>query len=189
MYSVPSMSAVPPRSSETEELEMLGIFLQSFAFACVNLKLLLGDRAEALIESAPDQWYPADRFAEAVRSIEARFPSPEPIKERVGIEMMKLWYERGPGRTIVKRAVDFLHYQTGSNGYHSVVRGPADKVGAFALESLDEAAGRAVVRSTTVFDRTIERGVLIGGLETAGDLAFVEVDNSTDPSVYRIRFK
>jgi hypothetical protein len=89
----------------------------------------------------------------------------------------------------VKRAVDFLHYQTGSNGYHSVVRGPADKVGAFALESLDEAAGRAIVRSTTVFDRTIERGVLIGGLETAGDLAFVEVDNSTDPSVYRIRFK
>ena len=172
-----------------ERLELLGIFLQSFGNACVNLRLLFGEQAESLLASTPDGWYPASAFFEAVRSIEARFPDPEPIKERLGIEMMKLWYERGPGRSIVKRGVDFVRFQTGSNGYHSVVRGPAHAVGEFALEALDEQQGRAQVRSSTAFDRTIERGVLIGGLQLAGDVEFVDVDNSEDPSVYRIRFK
>ena len=185
------MRTMSPASVREElgQLELLGIFLQSFGSACVNLKLLLGDGAASLLESSPDGWYPASRFLDAVRSIEARFPDPEPMKERLGIEMMKLWYEHGPGRTIVKRGVDFVRFQTGSSGYHSVVRGPASAVGEFALESLDEAAGRAIVRSTTAFDRTMERGVLIGGLQLAGDLEYVDVDNSEDPSVFRIRFR
>lgn len=170
-------------------LELLGIFLRSFASACVNLKLLMGDKADALIASEPVAWYPAHRFLEAVRSIEGRFPNPEPIKERLGIEMMTLWYEQGPGRSIVSRGVDFLRFQTGSNGYHSVVRGPADEVGDFSLVGLDEGAGRAEVRSSTAFDRTIERGVLIGGLTRAGDLSYVDVDNSADSSTFHIRFK
>ena len=180
----------PERAREQEEqLELLGIFLQSFGNACVNLKLLLGEQAEVLLSSKPDHWYSAGRFFDAVRSIEARFPDPAPIKERLGIEMMKLWYEHGPGRAIVKRGVDFVRFQTGSNGYHSVVRGPAALVGEFALEAIDEEQGRATVRSTTAFDRTMERGVLIGGVQLAGDLEYVDVDNSVDPSVYRIRFK
>ncbi len=170
-------------------LELLGIFLQSFGNACVNLKLLLGDQAEALLESKPDAWYPATRFFDAVRAIEERFPDAAPIKERLGAEMMKLWYEHGPGRAIVERGVDFVRFQTGSNGYHSVVRGEASAVGEFSLESLDEPGGRAVVRSSTSFDRTIERGVLLGGIQLAGDVEYVDVDNSEDPSVFRIHFK
>jgi hypothetical protein len=171
------------------DLELLGIFLQSFGRACVNLKLLFGEQAEALLSSTTDGWYPADSFVGAVHAIEARFPNAEPIKERLGVEMMTLWYEQGPGRGIVKRGVDFLRFQTGSSGYHSVVRGPASVVGEFALEDLDEKTGRARVRSSTVFDRTIERGVLVGGLQLAGDLEYVDVDNSNDSSLYRIRFK
>lgn len=34
----------------------------------------------------------------------------------------------------------------------------------------------------------MERGVLIGGMKLAGDLVYVDVDNSGDPSVYEIRF-
>ena len=176
-------------AQDHRQLELLGIFLQSFGNACVNLKLLFGGQAEPLLASSPEAWYPASRFLDAVRSIEARFPDPEPIKERLGIEMMKLWYERGPGRNIVARGVDFVRFQTSSNGYHSVVRGPASAVGEFALETLDETAGRATVRSTTAFDRTMERGVLIGGMQLAGDLEYVDVDNSGDPSVFHLRFK
>ncbi|AKV03996.1 hypothetical protein AKJ09_10659 [Labilithrix luteola] len=171
------------------QLELTGIFLRSFANACVNLKVLFGEQADSLIASELGAWYPAQRFLDAVRSIERRFPNPEPIKERLGVEMMSLWYEHGPGRSIVTRGVDFLGFQTGSNGYHSVVRGPAAEVGDFSLVSLDENAGRAEVHSTTTFDRTIERGVLIGGLMRAGDLSYVDVDNAADPSTFHIRFK
>ena len=179
----------PGTQDSRGDIELLGIFLQSFGRACVNLKLLLGEQADALLSSVPDGWYPAGAFLAAVHAIEARFPAPGPIKERLGVEMMTLWYEQGPGRSIVKRGADFLQFQTGSSGYHSVVRGPAASVGEFALEALDEMAGTAVVRSSTVFDRTIERGVLIGGMQLAGDLEYVDVDNDADPSVYRIRFR
>jgi hypothetical protein len=176
-------------SRDVKGLELLGIFLQSFAGACINLKLLIGDDAARLTSAAPDVWYPAELFVDSVRSITSRFADAEPIKERIGMEMMRGWYERGPGRSIVSRGVEFLQFQTGSGGYRSVVRGPEELIGAFELEELDETAGRACVRSSTSFDRTIERGVLIAGLEVAGDLVYVDVDNSVDPSVFRIRFK
>jgi hypothetical protein len=102
--------------------------------------------------------------------------------------MMKLWYDRGPGRSVVERGIDFLHHQTGSQGYHGVTRGPAEQVGAFSLTALDEERGTARVSSTTPFDRTMERGVLLGGLRLAGDLVYVDVENHTDPSVFEIRF-
>jgi hypothetical protein len=83
------------------ELELIGIFLQSFGNACVNLKLLLGDHASMLLGAEAERWYPVTVFFDAVKRIEDRFPNPEPIKERLGIEMMHLWYERGPGRSVV----------------------------------------------------------------------------------------
>jgi hypothetical protein len=169
-----------------QEIEVLGVFIQSFAHACVNLQILAAVDASELAGADPGAWYPAQRFVATIAAIEQRFPVFDPIKERIGVEMMRLWYEHGPGRAIVKRGVDFLHHQTGSMGYHGVVRGP--DIGAFALDMLDEAAGRARVRSTTPFDRTMERGVLLGGLKLAGDHAYVDVDNRADPSVFEIEF-
>src|SRR5262245_24583301 len=120
------------------DVEVLGVFLQSFAGACVNLKILAGEEAESLARADPNVWCPGDRFRTAFAALEKRFQSFDPIKERVGVEMMRLWYEHGPGRSIVKRGVDFLRFQTGSEGYGSVVRGPAAAIGAFTLEHLDE---------------------------------------------------
>jgi serine/threonine protein kinase len=56
------------------------------------------------------------------------------------------------------------------------------------LEALDEARGTARMRSTTPFDRTMERGVLLGGIGLAGDLPHVLVDNAADPSVFEVVF-
>jgi len=168
------------------ESEVLGVFVASFFRACVHLNILMGDEVAALGDVRPDEWLPAARFTSAFASLDRRFRNFEPVKERIGIEMMRLWYELGPGRSIVKRGVDFLHYQTGSEGYHSVVRGPAAEIGAFTLEALDESAGRARVRSTTPFDRSMERGVLVGGMKITGDLAYVAVDNAADPDVFEI---
>ena len=52
---------------------------------------------------------------------------------RAGIEMMSIWYNPGPGKQIIKRGVDFLYFQSGSQGYASVVKGPKDQVGSFTL--------------------------------------------------------
>lgn len=169
-------------------VELLGVFVHSFARACVNLQILGSSEVDALLAIPPESWVPGERFSATLASIARRFDDPAPILERVGEEMMVLWYEHGPGRQLVHGGMEFLRFQTGSEGYRSVVRGPEEALGSFTLEHLDPASGRARVRSTTPFDRTMERGVLIGGMKLAGDLVYVDVDNSGDPSVYEIRF-
>lgn len=172
-----------------EGVELAGIFLLSFGRACINLHLLTGgELAIPLSGVQPDGWVPAEKFTTTLRHIARRFPSFDPILERIGAEMMQLWYEVGPGRSVVRTAVDFLHYQTGSAGYHSVVRGPAEQVGDFRLLALDRAKGHAIVRSTSPFDRAMERGVLIGGLQGAGDAVFVDVANAEDANTFQITF-
>ncbi len=170
------------------EIELLGVFLQSLAAACVNLQIVAKDQAAAILSTQPQSWYPAAHYIDFLQSLSQRYVHFEPIKERIGAEMMRLWYEQGPGQQLIKSGVDFLRYQTSSQGYHSVVRGPAEEVGSFALEAIDEAAGRARVRSTSPFDRTMERGILLGGMKLTQDLLYVDVDNSADPSLFFIEF-
>ena len=56
-------------------------------------------------------------------------------------------------------------------------------MGLFVLEHIDSATGRAVILSTTPFDKHLERGVLIGGMSAPGDLDFVDV--VYDPTTHR----
>jgi hypothetical protein len=168
------------------DLEVQGVFLQSLAAACLNLHVVTRVEADAAVE--PLAWYPVARFHRLFHAIDERFEDPEPIKERIGIEMMRLWYEHG-GRALASTGAAFLRFQAGSAGYRSVVKGSASATGNFAIEQLDEQAGVATVRSTTPFDRAMERGVLIGGMQAPGDLVYVEVVNRPDLSVFRIRFR
>lgn len=178
-----------PRAAGLHGIELSGFFLLSFTRACINLNAIVGDDMEKLVGGVePQSWLPASSFRAALDLIAGRYPQFEPILERIGAEMMRLWYEQGPGQQLIKSGVDFLRYQTSSQGYHSVVRGPAEEVGSFALEAIDEAAGRARVRSTSPFDRTMERGILLGGMKLTQDLLYVDVDNSADPSLFFIEF-
>jgi hypothetical protein len=174
--------------AETGDVEVMGVFLQALANACLNLHLLAGDEAVEACDVEPMRWYPASRFEELFQRVVGRFPTPEPVRERIGIEMMRLWFDPGPGRGIITSAADFLRYQTGSEGYHSLARGPAEQKGAFTLIELDEARGLAVVRSTTPFDRAMERGVLLGGTRLTGDATFARVDNDSDRSTFRVEY-
>lgn len=102
--------------------------------------------------------------------------------------MMTGWYHFGPGKGIVRKGVSFLHFQTGSGGFASVVRGPESAVGSFELELFDKANGRAVVHSTTPFNRKMECGVLIGGMLAPGDIDFIDVRNDDDPNHLVVEF-
>jgi hypothetical protein len=169
--------------------EISGILFGSFARACINLGLLARSDMERVESTQPDAWCAAEVFVSFLARLGQRFRNFEPIKARIGVEMMRLWYEIGPGRAIVHSGVDFLHHQMSSAGYHSLVRGPAELVGSFSLEHLDAGQGRARVRSTSPFDRSMERGILFGGMRIAGDLVYVRVDNRTDPSLFDITFR
>ncbi len=61
-------------------------------------------------------------------------------------------------------------------------------MGAFILVSVNSEKGKAIVHSTTPFDRNIERGILRGGMSVTGDLYHVAVDNTYDEDVFFIDF-
>jgi hypothetical protein len=118
----------------------------------------------------------------------SRYKDHGSILEQIGIEMMRGWYHHGPGKSIISSGIDFLNFQTGSNGFRSVIKGPAERIGSFDLTELNEAGGTANIRSSTVFPREIERGVLLGGLGLAGDLLYYDVSNASHADCFEIHF-
>ena len=170
-------------------LVVFGATLQGFAQACINLNIVAGTKAENLLgEIEVTGWYPFDKLRQIEKVVVEAYENSGPILERVGMEMMLGWYNYGPGKEIIKNGVDFLHFQTGSQGYASVVKGPETMVGSFNLEALDENSGRAVINSTTPFNKDLERGVIIGGMSAPGDLDFIDVKNDEDPQIFQIEF-
>jgi PAS domain S-box-containing protein len=170
------------------DTQILGALPLSFGQACINFHFFIAEERPFLENIKADEWYPLQKFSKILNTIREKYPDPAPIFERIGIEMMNQWYSHGPGKQIIKKGIDFLHFQTSSEGYYSVIRGKPDQIGDFSLLSLDEDNGTAVVKSTTPFDRDMERGVLIGGLGTCGDLVYVKVDNSDNEDIFHIHF-
>jgi hypothetical protein len=178
-------------SEENKEknLEVFGALIQGFAQACVNLNIVAGSKAGGLTTGIEfTGWYPLERWRDIMKTVLEAYKKADIIMERVGVEMMRGWYYFGPGKEIVKRGIDFLHYQSGSQGYESVVKGPQELVGSFKLVEVNEQKGTALVHSTTPFDRDMERGVLIGGMSVVGDLDYVDVDNSENKDYFKIEF-
>ncbi len=170
-------------------MEVLGNMIQGYASACKNLRLIAGERALKLTEDIDyNKWYPLERWQELGMIIEAEYENPGPIMEMVGIEVMQGWYNHGPGKEVIHNCIDFLKYQTGSNGYKSVVKGDSSIVGDFKLVFCDEEKHQAKVESTTPFNRDMERGILIGGMKVPGQDSYVSVDNSENPDIFLITF-
>lgn len=164
-------------------LVVLGALIMGYAQACLNLNIIAGKRVTAfLTEIQPTSWYPLSRWTELEKIVLQSYRNADAILTRVGMEMMFSWYNFGPGKNIVNKGIDFLHFQTSSEGYASVIKGTSDQVGNFELKSINKDAGKAIVQSTTPFNRKMECGVLIGGMKAPGDLDYVDVINNEDNS-------
>ena len=177
------------KASKASQLVVFGATIQGYAQACINLNIVAGSKAENLIgEIEVTGWYPFEKLLEIEKVVTTAYENAGPILERVGMEMMLGWYNYGPGKEIINRGVDFLHFQTGSQGYASVVKGPEKLVGSFNLEYLDEKEGKARIHSTTPFNKDQERGVIIGGMTAPGDLDYIDVNNEENSHIFEIEF-
>ena len=146
-------------SEKPTELKVFGATLQGFTQACINLNIVAGNKATDLLGDIEiTGWYPFEKLLEIEKVVSEAYENSAPILERVGMEMLQSWYNYGPGKEFINTGVDFLHFQTGSQGYTSVVKGPQDSVGSFNLEFLDEEEGKAKINSTTPFNKDLERG-------------------------------
>ena len=177
------------KSAQTKELKVQGALIQGYAQACLNLNIVAGVKIAKYTEKIDiTKWYPLEYFIMLENTVIQSYKNANAILVRVGIEMMQAWYKYGPGKNIIKKGIDFLHFQTGSEGYVSVVQGPTQLVGAFHLKHINTATGKAFVHSTTPFNRKMECGVLIGGMSAPGDLDYVDAVNYNNPDMIEIEF-
>jgi diguanylate cyclase (GGDEF)-like protein len=167
--------------------EVHGTVLFGFIQACKNLHIIAPCEIEDDIRA--EGWYPLDRLCQFQNVVRSHFQDASVILERAGIEFARMWFGSEGGRDRVHSGLDFLALQARSEGYSRVVRGGTEQVGRFELVHLDEAAGVAVVESSSPFSRDFERGVIIGGMLAPGDLWHVQVDNFDDPHRFVIGFK
>ena len=173
----------------SDKLEVSGALMQGFTQAGIKLKIITRKKENSFFTNfIVSNWYPIKDWQKLQEIVSKEYADPAPILEKVGIEMMSLWYHHGIGSELVKSGVKFLYFQTSSNGYYSVVRGPSSKIGEFKLVGIDKNAGTAIVHSTTPFNRDMERGVLIGGMKAPGDLNYVDVNNDEHRDYFEIKF-
>lgn len=171
-----------------DEVRVAGALLLAVEQACVNLSFFIDEpTSEYLRGVSPTGWYPLHTYTALLDLVASRYADPAPILERIGSEMIRIWYQTGAAG-LVQSAVEFLQFQTSSRGYYSMVQGPPHKIGTFELVELDEQAGTAVLRSTTPFSKDLERGVILAGISVPQPLAYANVDNSADVHTYLIEF-
>jgi hypothetical protein len=173
----------------SDKLEVSGALMQGFSQAGIKLKIITRIKLHSFFtDFNVDNWYPIKDWKALQEIVSKKYANSSPILEKVGIEMMNIWYHHVIGSKLVKSGVEFLYFQTSSNGYYSVVRGPSSKIGKFDLIELDEKNGTAIVHSTTPFNRDMERGILIGGMKAPGDLNYVDVNNDEHRDYFEIKF-
>ncbi|MCF8041563.1 MAG: PAS domain S-box protein [Desulfarculaceae bacterium] len=158
--------------------ELSGAVLLGMVSAFQRIHVISTEKATSLLRGIdPEQWYPLANYFEFLEALTAGGRDVSPILFRAGAEFIRMWYWDGPGHTYVDGGIDFLRFQAGSNGYSSVVRGPAEEVGFVELSELDETAGLARIVTKNPFPAEFDRGVFHGGVLAPGDVEWVEVIN------------
>ena len=170
-----------------------GAMLGSFVQACLNNKVSLDNDLNQIITvddtaTQAQKWYPLDIYQKLCNAVLKTYTDPTPIFEKVGEEMMGLWFNFGPGKSLVHSASEFLKFQTGSKGYYSMVKGTAKEIGDFKLVYIDEKDGIALVQSTTPLNRNIEAGVLRGGVKLFSSTYFARVTKSDDDKYFMVEY-
>jgi len=173
----------PDATGESAKGEVSGSFLLGLVEAFYNLSILpQGGMELKMKDIAPDLWYPYNMLIETHRAIAQMFPSSESVFFRAGINFLRIWYEHGPGKTMIHSGLDWLYAHNESQGYNSVVRGGCkDEIGWSRLLFIDEQAGIAVYDNVTPLPPDFIRGVFYGGCILFNDMEYIAVDCDSQP--------
>ncbi len=163
--------------------EVAGSVLIGMVRAFKNIHLISDAVTSRLLEEVqPDGWYPVDLYFAILKDIVGLQPDMEQLLFHAGVEFVNTWYAEAGGSAVISSSGDFIRLQSDSVGYSAVVRGNAEDVGRLELLELDEELGRAVILSINPFPAAFEQGVLYGGMHLCGDVDYVEIDATEEPS-------
>jgi two-component system sensor histidine kinase/response regulator len=163
--------------------EVAGAFLLGLVQSFYNLSILpQGGLALDVEQLSPTEWYPYTKLMDALQSISKTFASSEHLFFRAGIHFLRIWYEHGPGKTMIHSGMDWLHANDSSGGYNSVVRGGSkETIGWCLMQSLDEEQGIAVYENVMPLSLEFVKGIFYGGCILFEDFEYVDVSGVSEP--------
>ncbi|MBF0411837.1 MAG: hypothetical protein HQK70_03890, partial [Desulfamplus sp.] len=168
---------------ESTKGEVAGSFLLGLVGSFYNLSILpqgvIGLKIE---EIDPCQWYPYSMLLNALHDIRHCFPNSKSVLFRAGINFLRIWYEHGPGKTMIHSGLDWLYANSEGQGYNSVVRGGSnDEIGWCRLLFIDEKAGISVHENVMALDSDFVQGLFYGGCILFNDMEYIAVDCDSQP--------
>lgn len=163
--------------------EVTGAFLLGLLHSFRNLNVLPASESLRRFGTiSASEWYPYCQLMDLLQEIHAEVPRTGAILFRAGIHFIRLWYEQGPGRSMVRSGRDWLYANQHSGGYNSVVRGGSkEEIGWCDIQRIDEEAGIVVYENVTPLPPEYVRGVFQGGCLLFEDMDYVEVDVDAEP--------
>ncbi len=163
--------------------EVAGSYLLGLVQSFYNLSVLpQGGMALDVEQVSTTEWYPYSMLMDAFQSISKTFASSEHLFFRAGINFLRIWYEYGPGKTMIHSGMDWLHANDSSGGYNSVVRGGSkEEIGWCLMQSLDEEQGIAVYENVMPLSLEFVKGVFYGGCLLFDDFEYVDVSGVSEP--------
>jgi hypothetical protein len=179
MASAPQISPAP---------QLLGTHFLAFRHVAATLHGVFDAHLERFLQDVHyNAWYPVTVMQHLCQRL-AAYANAGLIFEQIGVELAQIISGYDEWQPFFRTGGDFLHAHGQSQLYYHFVSGPADQIGALSLVQVNDQEGRAVVHSTTPFNRDLERGLLLGGLRLSNSFDYVTVDNSADANTFQMRF-
>ncbi|MFZ1828430.1 MAG: ATP-binding protein, partial [Candidatus Competibacteraceae bacterium] len=175
--------AAPALPRASAKGEVAGSFLIGLTQAFYNLSVLpQGGMALKIDTIDAAQWYPYSMLIDTFHAIEKTFPSSRILSVRAGMNFIRVWYEHGPGKTMIHSTLDWLHAHDEGAGYNSVARGGSkSEIGWSRMLSIDETNGIAVYESVMPLSVDFVTGVFYGGCFLFDDMEYVAIEGTSEP--------
>jgi signal transduction histidine kinase/DNA-binding response OmpR family regulator/HPt (histidine-containing phosphotransfer) domain-containing protein len=163
--------------------EISGTFLLGLITSFHNLNVIPHHSLAFDVESiTPMDWYPYSCLIDTIKVIEETVSTSSSVLIRAGINFLNIWYEQGPGKSMIFSSMDWIRCNQESGGYNTVVRGGTkDEIGWCKILSLDERAGIVIFENVMPLMGDYLKGIFYGGCALFNDLAYVAVDTHSEP--------
>jgi diguanylate cyclase (GGDEF)-like protein len=160
--------------------EVAGSFLLGLTESFSNLYVIATSGLNLQLPAVEaGQWYPFDLLIDTLRSIEKTIPAFKDLFFRAGMNFLRIWYEQGPGKDMIRSTTDWLYANQYRGGYNSVVRGgKPEEIGWCRLLRIDIAEGIAVYENVTPLLPDYVLGVFYGGCVIFDDVDYVDVSET-----------
>jgi two-component system NtrC family sensor kinase len=179
-------SAMATTAFLSPQIQVLGVPFLAFRQVMSGFHLLCAPELEAFLQQVRyNAWYPAAPMLQLFQYL-VTYADPGPILEQIGMELAQLLSGYDEWQAVFRSGEDFLRAHQDSRLYYTFVKGPRALIGAFSLRTIDVAAGRASLHSSTPFRRELERGFILGGLRLTHSFAYIQIDNSQDAHNFQI---